>query len=32
LDGVVLHEPDVGIVAEQPTAEEVGTPQKLAAE
>jgi NTE family protein len=32
LDSVVLHELDVGIVAEQPTAEEVGTPQKLAAE
>ena len=32
LDSVVLHEPNVGIVAEQPTAEEVGTPQKLAAE
>ena len=32
LDGVVLHEPDGGPAAEQPSIEEVATPQKLAAE
>jgi NTE family protein len=32
LDGVVLHEPDAGPTAKQPSLEEVATPQKLAAE
>jgi NTE family protein len=32
LDAVILHEPDVGPVAEQPSLEEVATPQKPAAE
>ena len=32
LDGVVLHEPDAGPTAEQPTLEDVAKPQKLAAE
>jgi NTE family protein len=31
LDGVVLHEPDTGVAAEQPSLEDVTTPRKLAA-
>jgi NTE family protein len=31
LDGVVLHEPDTGVAAEQPSLEDVATPRKLAA-
>jgi NTE family protein len=31
LDGVVLHEPDTGVAAEQPSLEDVATPRKLVA-
>ena len=32
LDGVVLHEPDAGLAAEQPSLEDVANPRTLAAE